>query len=241
MNELIPIAPVNPLRQRLIDDMDLRRFSRETQRNYIRDVGRFATFLGRPPGTATEEEVRGVLDRAAQQRCPGAEHEQHRVGAAVLLHPLARPTGPGAPAGPGGASSQVAGDVEPRRDRPPAERHHLPQASGGAVGRLCVSTTQRHAAEASLRRSSSTVSPVNKPRDSRTLSDGSRPKSTKACQISEATDFQWESRRCRCSKRESTITLSHRQALSGDLTHGARQANGRYRTDIDVARYVICR
>ena len=36
--------PISPLRQRLIDDMNLRRFSRETQRNYIRDVGRFATF-----------------------------------------------------------------------------------------------------------------------------------------------------------------------------------------------------
>jgi integrase/recombinase XerD len=30
--------PISPLRQRLIDDMNVRRFSRETQRNYIRDV-----------------------------------------------------------------------------------------------------------------------------------------------------------------------------------------------------------
>lgn len=29
-------TPVSPLRQRLIDDMNLRRFSRETQRNYRR-------------------------------------------------------------------------------------------------------------------------------------------------------------------------------------------------------------
>ena len=51
-------APVSPLRQRLIDDMHVRRFSRETQRNDIRDVGRFATFLGRPPDTATAEDLR---------------------------------------------------------------------------------------------------------------------------------------------------------------------------------------
>ena len=38
--------------------MNMRRFSRETQRNYIRDVGRFATFLGRSPHTATAEDVR---------------------------------------------------------------------------------------------------------------------------------------------------------------------------------------
>ncbi len=58
MNDLVAAAPVSPLRQRLIDDMHVRRFSRETQRNYIRDVGRFATFLGRPPDTATPEDLR---------------------------------------------------------------------------------------------------------------------------------------------------------------------------------------
>ena len=58
MDELILAAPVSRLRQRLIDDMHVRRFSRETQRNYLRDVGRFATFLGRPPDTATAEELR---------------------------------------------------------------------------------------------------------------------------------------------------------------------------------------
>ncbi len=52
------IAAISPLRQRLLDDMAVRRFSRETQRNYLRDVGRFATFLGRSPHTATVEDVR---------------------------------------------------------------------------------------------------------------------------------------------------------------------------------------
>ena len=58
MNETIRITAISPLRQRLIDDMTMRRFSRETQRNYLRDVGRFATFLGRSPDTATAEDVR---------------------------------------------------------------------------------------------------------------------------------------------------------------------------------------
>lgn len=39
MHDLLPASAVSPLRQRLIDDMSLRRFSHETQRNYIRDVG----------------------------------------------------------------------------------------------------------------------------------------------------------------------------------------------------------
>lgn len=58
MTESLCIAAISPLRQRLLDDMAVRRFSRETQRNYLRDVGRFATFLGRSPHTATVEDVR---------------------------------------------------------------------------------------------------------------------------------------------------------------------------------------
>ena len=58
MDDFIPAAPISPLRQRLIDDMTMREFSRTTQNNYIRDVGRFATFLARRPDTATAEDVR---------------------------------------------------------------------------------------------------------------------------------------------------------------------------------------
>lgn len=57
MITLVPVA-VSPLRRWLIDEMDIRRLGRETQRNYIRDLGRFATFLGRSPDTATTEDVR---------------------------------------------------------------------------------------------------------------------------------------------------------------------------------------
>lgn len=34
MTTLVPVA-VSPLRQRLIDEMDIRRFGHETQRNYM--------------------------------------------------------------------------------------------------------------------------------------------------------------------------------------------------------------
>lgn len=51
-------ASASPLRQRLITDLMMRRFSAATQRNYIRDVGRLATFLGRPPDTASIEDLR---------------------------------------------------------------------------------------------------------------------------------------------------------------------------------------
>jgi integrase/recombinase XerD len=58
MSDPSPAPAISPLRQRLIDDMNMRRFSRETQRNYIPDVGRFATFLRRSPDTATADDLR---------------------------------------------------------------------------------------------------------------------------------------------------------------------------------------
>ena len=58
MDETIRTAAISPLRQRLIDDMNMGRFSLATQHNYIRDIGRFATFLGRSPDRAAADDVR---------------------------------------------------------------------------------------------------------------------------------------------------------------------------------------
>ncbi|MBN8818695.1 MAG: site-specific integrase [Sphingomonas sp.] len=51
-------VPAMTLRQRMVEDMSLHRLSRATQRNYLRDVARFASWLGRPPDTATDEDLR---------------------------------------------------------------------------------------------------------------------------------------------------------------------------------------
>jgi len=50
--------PISPLRQRMLDDMNMRRFTPDTQRDYIRSVKKLAVFLGRSPDTATAEELR---------------------------------------------------------------------------------------------------------------------------------------------------------------------------------------
>jgi integrase/recombinase XerD len=55
---MINTAPTTDLRERMIEDMKLPRLSRATQRNYLRDVTRFAIWLGRPPDTATDEDLR---------------------------------------------------------------------------------------------------------------------------------------------------------------------------------------
>src|ERR1700732_2985907 len=45
--------PISPLRQRMLEDMSLRGFTPDTQRDYIRAVKKLAAFLGRSPDTAT--------------------------------------------------------------------------------------------------------------------------------------------------------------------------------------------
>jgi integrase/recombinase XerD len=58
MTSTAPATPPPTLRERMIEDMNLHRLYRATQRNYLRDVSRFATWLGRPPDTATDEDLR---------------------------------------------------------------------------------------------------------------------------------------------------------------------------------------
>ena len=50
--------PVSPLRQRMINDMNVRNFVPDTQREYIRAVKNLTIFLKRSPDTATAEELR---------------------------------------------------------------------------------------------------------------------------------------------------------------------------------------
>ena len=49
---------VTPLRQRMIDDMRMRKFCDQTQAGYIRAVRQLAAFLERSPDTATVEDLR---------------------------------------------------------------------------------------------------------------------------------------------------------------------------------------
>ena len=66
--------PISPLRQRMLEDMSLRRFTPDTQRDYIRAVKKLAAFLGRSPDTATAEDLaRTITDQ--RQPCAGRDIE----------------------------------------------------------------------------------------------------------------------------------------------------------------------
>ena len=49
---------ISPLRQRMIEDMTIRKLSPKTQHDYVQRVKNFAAFLGRSPDTASFEDVR---------------------------------------------------------------------------------------------------------------------------------------------------------------------------------------
>jgi site-specific recombinase XerD len=49
---------ISPLRQRMIEDMSVRKFCEKAKHDYVRHVELFATFLGRSPATATGEDLR---------------------------------------------------------------------------------------------------------------------------------------------------------------------------------------
>lgn len=50
--------PISPLRQRMLDDMRMRKLAPKTQTHYLRAVRCFAQYLGRSPDTATVEDLR---------------------------------------------------------------------------------------------------------------------------------------------------------------------------------------
>src|SRR5438132_9413907 len=49
---------MSPLRQRMIEDMTIRKFAPKTQHDYVQRIKHFAAFLGRSPDTASFEDVR---------------------------------------------------------------------------------------------------------------------------------------------------------------------------------------
>lgn len=50
--------PISPLRQRMIDDMNMRKLALKTQAAYLRGVKNLSLFLGHSPDTATADDLR---------------------------------------------------------------------------------------------------------------------------------------------------------------------------------------
>ena len=67
-------TPINPLRQRMIEDMKARKLTTGTQTGHIRSCKRFAAFLKRSPETATADDIRLFEPRRVCRRLFGLSH-----------------------------------------------------------------------------------------------------------------------------------------------------------------------
>lgn len=74
-----PVSPSSPidLRQRMIEDMNVRGFCAKTQHDYLRIVSRFAVFLERSPGSAAAEDVRRFQVEQREAGMPASAMNSH--------------------------------------------------------------------------------------------------------------------------------------------------------------------
>ena len=76
--------PISALRTRMIEDMNVRNFVPDTQREYIRAVKKLAAFLKRSPDTASAEDLRAFQVHLTETGTrPPTHNDDH--GPALLL------------------------------------------------------------------------------------------------------------------------------------------------------------
>ena len=69
--------PISPLRQRMLQDMAMRKFKQSTQRDYLRSVELFTRFLGRSPDTADPEDLRNYQLYLGEQGTSSSRMNAH--------------------------------------------------------------------------------------------------------------------------------------------------------------------
>lgn len=77
---------MTPLRQRMIEDMQLRNLAPATQRNYIAHVGAFARFFSQSPAALDQEAVREYLLYLLEERKLSPEGVNQQVSALKFLY-----------------------------------------------------------------------------------------------------------------------------------------------------------
>jgi site-specific recombinase XerD len=78
------ITTVSWLRQRMLEDMNLRNLAPRTQQAYIRGCRKLATFLRRSPDTATAEDIRLFQLHLAEQGVSICTRNRTMTGIAFL-------------------------------------------------------------------------------------------------------------------------------------------------------------
>jgi site-specific recombinase XerD len=74
------IPAISPLRQRMIDDMRMRKLADKTQSYYLRAVRQFSLFLGHSPDRATIEDLRRYQLHLVDQGISAISHNAAIIG-----------------------------------------------------------------------------------------------------------------------------------------------------------------
>ena len=127
---------ISPLRQRMIEDMNVRHFAANTQETYIRAVEKLARFLDRSPATATLEDLRRFQLHLTGNPRHAGDDQRNDGRAAVLLHRDARSARRGAAPDLRPRAAQIAGRAEPGGGHAPPGGGDERQVQGGAQRRL---------------------------------------------------------------------------------------------------------
>ena len=102
-----------PLRQRMIDDMRMRKLERKTQEAYIRAVCKLAAFLRRSPDTASVEDLRRLPAALGRSRELADHAERDPDWAEVLVRRHARSRRVDGQDAAGARAAHVASGLEP--------------------------------------------------------------------------------------------------------------------------------
>jgi len=125
------IPTVSPLRQRLLEDMRMRKFEPKTQARYLRAVRKLTKFLGRSPDTASAEELRSFQMHLVDEGASPITLNTTISGAEVLLRHHAQSWRADGQDATGLRAAHAAGGAEPRGGLAPDRRGLEPQAPDG--------------------------------------------------------------------------------------------------------------
>ena len=84
---------MTPLRQRMIEDLEIRNYSRGTIQNYVRYVAGFARHFWRSPDQLGPEEIRSYQLHLIKSKRVSWSYFNGVVCAAILVHGHAGPSG----------------------------------------------------------------------------------------------------------------------------------------------------
>src|SRR3954470_7997914 len=77
---------IRPLRQRMIEDGSLRYFGEKTEKDYIPAIKNLTILLGRPPDTATVEDLTAFPVVPDREPSAAADDQLHGHGVALPIH-----------------------------------------------------------------------------------------------------------------------------------------------------------